>query len=77
MADGLLLWWQRRRPVMHDLKRFVVNLDNGLESSGRRSQFLLRMSQFAEATGLSVRLVYYPRYQSTYNGIERYDWRSR
>lgn len=72
MADGLLLWWQHRRPDLYDLKRLVINLDNGPECNGRRGQFLLRMTQFADMTGLCVRLVYYPPYHSKYNAIERY-----
>jgi len=39
---------------------------------GGVSQFLLRMSEFSDLTGLSVRLVYYPPYHSKYNAIERY-----
>ena len=72
MVDGLLLWWQHRRTDLHDLKCLVINLDNGPECNGRRSQFLLRMTQFADMTGLCVRLVYYPPYHSKYNAIERY-----
>ncbi len=72
MVDGLLLWWQHREPDLSDLKQLVINLDNGPECNGRRSQFLLRMTQFADMTGLSVRLVYYPPYHSKYNAIERY-----
>ena len=30
------------------------------------------MTQFADTTGLCVRLVYYPPYHSKYNAIERY-----
>ena len=72
MADGLLLWWQHRGPHLQGLKQLVINLDNGPECNGRRSQFLLRMTQFADLTGLCVRLVYYPPYHSKYNAIERY-----
>lgn len=72
MADGLLLWWQHRRPDLHGLKQLVINLDNGPECNGRRSQFLLRMTQFADLSGLRVRLIYYPPYHSKYNAIERY-----
>ena len=42
MADGLLLWWQHRRAALPGVKQIVINLDNGPESNGRRSQFLLR-----------------------------------
>jgi len=72
MADGIFLWWEERKEKLGELKHLVVNLDNGPECSGRRSQFLLRMVEFADVTGLKVRLVYYPPYHSKYNGIERY-----
>lgn len=72
MADGLLLWWNERRQDLSHVKRLVVNMDNGPECSGHRSQFLQRMVEFADATGLFVHLVYYPPYHSKYNGIERY-----
>lgn len=72
MADGLFLWWQHRRQDFQGLKQLVINLDNGPECNGRRSQFLLRMTEFADMTGLCVRLVYYPPYHSKYNAIERY-----
>jgi hypothetical protein len=54
------------------VKQLVINLDNGPECNGHRSQFLLRMTEFADMTGLRIRLVYYPPYHSKYNGIERY-----
>ena len=72
MADGLLLWWQHGRPELCGLKQLVINLDNGPECNGRRSQFLLRMTEFADMTGLCVRVIYYPPYHSKYNAIERY-----
>jgi len=72
MVDGLLLWWQHRKPELPGIKRIVINLDNGPECNGRRSQFLQRMTEFADLTGLCVRLVYYPPYHSKYNAIERY-----
>lgn len=72
MADGLLLWWQHRKPELRGIEQLVINLDNGPECNGRRSQFLLRMTEFADRTGLCVRLVYYPPYHSKYNAIERY-----
>lgn len=72
MVDGLLLWWREKGRLFPSVKHLVINMDNGPECSGRRSQFLLRMVEFADETGLSVRLVYYPPYHSKYNGIERY-----
>ena len=72
MADGLLLWWQERKQDNPEVKRLVINIDNGPECSGRRSQFLQRMVEFADTTGLELRLIYYPPYHSKYNAIERY-----
>src|SRR5262249_34709001 len=44
---------------------------NGPKNSGRRTQFLKRVVEFADWSGLEVRLVYYPPYHSKYNPIER------
>ena len=49
----------------------MIYLDNGPDNSGRRTQFLKRMVQFADKSGLTIRLVYYPPYHSKYNPIER------
>jgi hypothetical protein len=35
MADGLLLWWQQRKPELPGLKQLVINLDNGPLLSGQ------------------------------------------
>jgi len=51
MVDGLLLWWQHRKPELPGLRQLVINLDNGPECNGRRSEFLLRMTEFADLTG--------------------------
>jgi hypothetical protein len=72
MVDGLLLWWDERKQELPDLKRIVINMDNGPECSGRRSQFLKRLVGFSDITGLTVHMIYYPPYHSKYNGIERY-----
>lgn len=72
MVDGLLLWWNERKGDLGEVKRLVINMDNGPECSGRRSQFLQRMVEFVDLTELSVRIIYYPPYHSKYNGIERY-----
>jgi Rhodopirellula transposase DDE domain len=46
-------------------------MDNGPESNGKRTQFLYRMVQFADAIGKPIQLLYYPPYHSKYNPIER------
>lgn len=72
MVDGLFLWWHERSKDLSNIKRIFINMDNGPECSGRRSQFLLRMTEFADETGMIIHLVYYPPYHSKYNAIERY-----
>jgi transposase len=70
-ADGLKLWWESVRAGCRGVRRLVLYLDNGLNNSGRRTQFLKRMVEFADYSGLELRLVYYPPYHSKYNPIER------
>lgn len=70
-VDVLRLWWQRAGRVHLGVKRLVIYLDNGPKNSGRRTQFLKRMVEFADWSGLEIRLVYYPPYHSKYNPIER------
>ncbi len=72
LVDGLELWWKERKSSLSDLKQLVINMDNGPECNGRRSQFLHRMTAFADMTRLDIRLIYYPPYHSKYNSIERY-----
>ena len=72
MVDGIELWWRENQSRLSGIKRLVVNMDNGPECSGHRSQFLARMVNFADRKKLIIRLIYYPPYHSKYNGIERY-----
>src|SRR5262245_12186456 len=66
-----LRWTQKWGAPHRHIKRLVIYLDNGPKNSGRRTQFLKRMVQFADWSGLTIRLVYYPPYHSKYNPIER------
>jgi hypothetical protein len=70
-ADALVAWWTAVRASYRGVRRLVIYLDNGPENSGRRTQFLKRMVQFADWSGLVIRLVYYPPYHSKYNPVER------
>jgi hypothetical protein len=70
-ADALEMWWLQARAGLGHAKRLVIYLDNGPKNSGRRTQFLKRMVEFVDSSGLEVRLVYYPPYHSKYNPIER------
>ncbi|HMB06656.1 MAG TPA: ISAzo13 family transposase, partial [Isosphaeraceae bacterium] len=70
-VDALQLWWRLVKADLGHVKRLVISLDNGPKNSGRRTQFRKRMVQFADWSGLEIRLVSYPPYQSKYNRIER------
>lgn len=72
LVDGIDFWWSGRKEELGDIKRLVINMDNGPECSGRRSRFLQRMVDFADHSGIEIRLAYYPPYHSKYNGIEHY-----
>ncbi len=69
-ADGLQLWWESVKGQYGHLKRLVLYLDNGPHNAGNRTQWLKRMVEFADWSGLEIRLVYYPAYHSKYNPIE-------
>ena len=70
-VEALKLWWLQVQGSLGPIKRLVITLDNGPKNSGRRTQFLKRMMQFADWSGLEVRWVYYPPSHSKYNPIER------
>jgi hypothetical protein len=71
IVDCLEQWWEANKAQHPHARRLVINLDNGPENSSARTQFMHRMVMFADATGLEVKLVYYPPYRSKYNLIER------
>src|SRR5947209_6465481 len=66
-VDGLMLWWTLVRGDYGHIRRLVIYLDNGPNNSGSRTQFLQRMIEFEDWSGLEIYLVYYPPYHSKYN----------
>ena len=71
MADCLQRWIEERAEALTEVRKLVLNLDNGPENNGQRSQWLLRMVLLAQKYQWTVVLVYYPPYHSKYNPIER------
>ena len=71
IADSLERWWQQRCQIHNGIKHLQINLDNGPEISSSRTQFMNRLVQFSDRSGLDIELVYYPPYHSKYNPIER------
>lgn len=71
LADLLWHWWDTNKLRFPQVKTLLLNLDNGPESHSRRTQFLFRLVEFVQQTGLALELAYYPPYHSKYNPIER------
>ena len=71
IVDMLQAWGQQQQPHFPAVQCLQLDLDNGPETHSRRTQFLYRLIQFVQATGLRVELAYYPPYHSKYNPIER------
>jgi hypothetical protein len=70
-ADALKVWWLSVEGKVGPVKRLVIYLDNGPKNSGTRTQWIKRMVEFCDWSGLEIQLVYYPPYHSKYNPIER------
>jgi len=71
IVDCLEMWWKKTSLAYPHIKELVINLDNGPNSASSRTQFIRRMTEFSDKTGLRIRLVYYPPYHSKYNPVER------
>lgn len=71
LVDRIEEWWKEVGERFGHVTRLLLNLDNGPENHSRRSQFIQRLVQFVDKTGLTVELAYYPPYHSKYNPIER------
>jgi hypothetical protein len=64
-------WNALQEQEQADTSLIQIKMDNGPESSGRRTQFLARMVQLADVMNKPIQLLYYPPYHSKYNPIER------
>ena len=71
IVDGLLDWWQTHQSQYPNICEVAIDLDGGSAVRRNRTQFIKRLAQFGQTTGLRVRLIYYPPYHSKYNPIER------
>lgn len=71
LVDRIEEWWGEVGERFGHVTRLLINLDNGPENHSRRSQFIQRLVEFVDKTGLRVNLAYYPPYHSKYNPIER------
>lgn len=71
IMDCLSDFWQTQGHRFPQVKTFVLNQDNGPENHSRRTQFMKRITDFADEFQMTMELAYYPPYHSKYNPIER------
>jgi hypothetical protein len=71
IVDCLRDFWPAVRASFPGVTTLLLNLDNGPENHSRRTQFMARLTAFADEFGLTIQLAYYPPYHSKYNPIER------
>ena len=71
LADCVERWWQDRRAAYTDIDRLQIDLDNGPHIASNRTQFMKRMVELSDRSGLTLELAYYPPYHSKYNPVER------
>ncbi len=69
-VDVIEDWWGAQ-PNKNNVRRVVINLDNGPEQHSHRTQFMKRIQDFSNQEKLEIHLAYYPPYHSKYNPIER------
>jgi transposase len=71
MADRIEELWGKLSKRFPNVRRLVINADNGPESSGQRTQWMKRLVGLSDAAGITIELAYYPPYHSKYNPVER------
>ena len=71
IVDCLEDFWRGVKASFPTVTSLLINLDNGPENHSRRTQFVHRLVRFADTSGLTLQLAYYPPYHSKYNPIER------
>ena len=65
IVDGLEAWWAAlEKTEQGAMARLQINMDNGPDRSGKRTQFLQRMVAFCAAIGTPMPLLYSPPYHS-------------
>jgi hypothetical protein len=71
IVDCIYDFWAAAKQQFPCVKILLLNLDNGPENNSRRTQFMNRLTQFADEFQIDIQLAYYPPYHSKYNSIER------
>jgi hypothetical protein len=71
IVDCLRDFWLTVCDRFPQVRTLLINQDNGPENHSRRTQFMKRITEFADEFQMTIQLAYYPPYHSKYNPIER------
>lgn len=71
IVDCLHDFWSSQQERFPQVKTLLINQDNGPENHTRRTQFMKRITDFADSFQMTIQLACYPPYHSKYNPIER------
>lgn len=71
IVDCLQRFWLYNKWRFPHIETLLINQDNGPENHSRRTQFMNRITTFADDFQIQIDLAYYPPYHSKYNPIER------
>jgi hypothetical protein len=70
-VDCLHDFWQSIKHRFPLVTTFAINIDNGPDCNSYRTQFMKRLVDFSQESGITIDLAYYPPYHSKYNPVER------
>jgi hypothetical protein len=70
-VDCLKDLWHSVKHKFPLVKTFAINIDNGPDCNSHRTQFMNRLVDFSQESGVTINLAYYPPYHSKYNPVER------
>lgn len=63
--------WKDVKARFPKVTTIAINIDNGPDCNSYRTQFMKRLVDFSQETGVTIKLAYYPPYHSKYNPVER------
>ena len=63
--------WEDIKPRFPKVTTIAINIDNGPDCNSYRTQFMKRLVDFSQESGITIKLAYYPPYHSKYNPVER------
>lgn len=64
IVDCLTDFWSQEQINFPKVSTLLINQDNGPECNSRRTQFMKRITDFADEFQITVQLAYYPPYHS-------------